>query len=105
MNPEARRGPTEPRGLARQLKRASAVLAALAFGAFWGLAAGHPVGVTASQASAAQAATAAPDQATQATQDPIAVQATAIPSSSSSRVSSGLSNGGSSAPVLSSGSS
>jgi hypothetical protein len=102
VTPEARRGPTDPRRLARQLKRLSALLAALAFGAFWSLAAGHPVGVTASQASAAQAATTAPVQVHQA---PIAAQSTPSPSSSSSRVRSGISNGGSSAPVLSSGSS
>jgi hypothetical protein len=99
MNAEARNGPTDPRRLARQLKRASAVLAALAFGAFWGLAAGHPVGVTASQASAAQASGA------QATFAPISAQSTPRPSSTSSRVRSGISNGGSSVPVLHSGSS
>ena len=102
VTPEAPRGLTDPRRLARQLKRLSAVLAALAFGAFWGLAAGHPVGVTASQASAAGAATTAPLQVNQA---PIAAQSTPRPSSSSSSTRSGISNAGSSAPVLSSGSS
>lgn len=105
VTPEARRGPTDPRRLARQLKRLSALLAALAFGAFWGLAAGHPVGATAGEASAAQPATTAPVQVNQATQVPIAAQSSPSPSSSPSRVRSGISNGGSSAPVLSSGSS
>jgi hypothetical protein len=102
VTPVSRSGPVDPRRLARQLKRLSSVLAALAFGAFWGLAAGHPVGVTASQASAAHAATPAPTQANQA---PIAAQSTPSRSSPSNRVRSGISNGGSSAPVLSSGSS
>lgn len=88
----------DPRALVKDLKRVAAVAAALAFGGFWALAASHQVGVTNGSSSQAQVRSVSGATGSGTTSG-----------GSSSVVSrprhSQLSNGGSSGPVLRSGSS